>query len=102
MFLGTVIMIYILFLLGDNYVVNENLRLNKTLLSILIVLHPLFDLLRVFILRIKRGLSPYVADQNHIHHKLLNYFSGKHYLVVPAILIIEIIIVFLITKSFIN
>ena len=70
MFLGTVIMIHILFLLGDNYVINENFRLNKTLLSILIVLHPIVDLLRVFILIIKRWFSTYVSDQNNIHQKL--------------------------------
>ena len=71
MLLGTIIMVYILFLLSENYVINEKLSLNKTLLSVLIILYPLIDLLRVFVIRIKRGLSPFIADQNHIHHKLL-------------------------------
>ena len=101
MFLGTLIMIYVLFLLGDNYVLNKKLSLNKTLLSILIILYPLFDLFRVTVLRISKGLSPFVADQNHIHHKLLNLFNGKHYLVVITITIIEILLI-LFTKFLIN
>ena len=102
MLLGTIIMVYILYLLGDNYEVNKNLYLNKTLLSVLIVFHPLVDLLRVFFLRVIKGLSPYVADQNHIHHKLLNFYKEKHYKVVLAIMVTEIILILLITKSFIN
>lgn len=33
---------------------------------------PLFDTLRVFILRISKGQSPMVPDRNHLHHKLLD------------------------------
>ena len=32
---------------------------------------PLFDTLRVFVIRIMRGASPFVPDKNHIHHRLL-------------------------------
>lgn len=32
---------------------------------------PLFDTLRVMLTRIKKGLSPFEADKNHIHHLLL-------------------------------
>ena len=74
MFLGTLIMIYVLFLLGDNYVLNKKLSLNKTLLSILIILYPLFDLFRVTVLRISKGLSPFVADQNHIHQTIKSVY----------------------------
>lgn len=38
-------------------------------IGILIV--PLFDTLRVFTLRIVQGKSPFVADNQHIHHRLL-------------------------------
>ena len=37
-------------------------------IGILIV--PLFDLARVFIIRIKNGKSPLSADRNHFHHRL--------------------------------
>ncbi len=39
------------------------------LFSLLIV--PVFDTLRVMITRIKKGISPFKADKNHIHHLLL-------------------------------
>ena len=32
----------------------------------------LFDILRVFFLRIRRGQSPFHADRNHVHHLLIN------------------------------
>ena len=36
-----------------------------------ILIVPLFDSLRVFILRIKQGKSPFTADRQQIHHRLL-------------------------------
>jgi UDP-N-acetylmuramyl pentapeptide phosphotransferase/UDP-N-acetylglucosamine-1-phosphate transferase len=36
-----------------------------------ILIVPLFDSLRVFTLRIKQGKSPFKADRQHIHHRLL-------------------------------
>jgi UDP-N-acetylmuramyl pentapeptide phosphotransferase/UDP-N-acetylglucosamine-1-phosphate transferase len=37
-----------------------------------ILIIPVFDTLRVFTLRIIRGKSPFTADSNHIHHRLLS------------------------------
>lgn len=70
MLLGTLVMVYILNLLGDNYTFKNTIQINKTLFSVLVLLYPLTDLLRVFILRLKQGKSPFVADQSHIHHIL--------------------------------
>jgi UDP-N-acetylmuramyl pentapeptide phosphotransferase/UDP-N-acetylglucosamine-1-phosphate transferase len=36
-----------------------------------ILIVPLFDTLRVFMLRILKGKSPFKADKNHVHHRLL-------------------------------
>jgi UDP-N-acetylmuramyl pentapeptide phosphotransferase/UDP-N-acetylglucosamine-1-phosphate transferase len=36
-----------------------------------ILVVPIIDTLRVFFLRISKGLSPFTADKNHIHHRLL-------------------------------
>ena len=36
-----------------------------------VVAYPLVDTLRVFIHRSARGVSPFAADKNHIHHRLL-------------------------------
>jgi UDP-N-acetylmuramyl pentapeptide phosphotransferase/UDP-N-acetylglucosamine-1-phosphate transferase len=43
----------------------------KPVLARAILAYPLIDTLRVFILRALRGRSPFSADKNHIHHKLL-------------------------------
>lgn len=37
-----------------------------------ILIFPLFDTLRVFLLRVSQGKSPFSADHQHIHHCLLN------------------------------
>lgn len=37
-----------------------------------ILIFPLFDTLRVFLLRVSQGKSPFSADHQHIHHRLLN------------------------------
>ena len=37
-----------------------------------ILIIPMFDMLRVFFLRLKNGKSPFKADSNHIHHVLLD------------------------------
>jgi UDP-N-acetylmuramyl pentapeptide phosphotransferase/UDP-N-acetylglucosamine-1-phosphate transferase len=39
---------------------------------IAILLYPLFDMIRVFSLRLIKGKSPFVADRNHIHHLYLD------------------------------
>ena len=38
-----------------------------------ILIIPIFDTLRVFILRMFKGVSPFHPDKNHIHHKLLSF-----------------------------
>lgn len=44
---------------------------NSSILLLAILSYPLFDLLRVFIVRIIQKKSPFNADNNHIHHRLL-------------------------------
>jgi len=77
MLLGTLCMIYILNLLGKDFNFNSELIINKTLFAVLVLLYPLFDLLRVFMLRIKEGKSPFNADKRHIHHLLISKFSAS-------------------------
>jgi len=40
-------------------------------LAFAILIGPIFDTLRVFTLRIIKGTSPFTADRNHIHHRIL-------------------------------
>jgi len=43
----------------------------STVLSLAIISVPLLDMVRVFCMRIFKRKSPFSADMNHIHHKLL-------------------------------
>lgn len=45
---------------------------NAQIMFIAILSFPLLDTLRVFIIRIAKKGSPFKADRNHIHHKLLH------------------------------
>jgi UDP-N-acetylmuramyl pentapeptide phosphotransferase/UDP-N-acetylglucosamine-1-phosphate transferase len=40
-------------------------------LAVAILIGPIFDTLRVFVMRISSGVSPFTADRNHIHHRML-------------------------------
>jgi UDP-N-acetylmuramyl pentapeptide phosphotransferase/UDP-N-acetylglucosamine-1-phosphate transferase len=40
-------------------------------LTLAILIGPIFDTIRVFIIRIANGASPFEADRNHIHHRML-------------------------------
>jgi len=40
--------------------------------AIALLIMPIFDTFRVFTLRIVRGQSPFMADRNHLHHRLLD------------------------------
>ena len=71
LFLGTVIAIYLFYVLGAEYKLNPQFKMNKALLAIGVVLYPLVDLLRVFIIRIAQKKSPFHPDKNHLHHLLL-------------------------------
>ena len=45
---------------------------NKFVLLFAVFSFPILDTIRVFFLRIILGKSPFVADRNHLHHKLLD------------------------------
>jgi len=92
MLLGTLVMIYLLNVLGPDFSFNTVNPLNKVIFSVLVILYPLVDLLRVFILRIKDGKSPFVADQSHIHHFLIKLKYMNH---LKAVLLINLFSIFL-------
>ena len=98
LFLGTLIMIYLLFVLNGDYQFKNGFSINKVIFSVFVVLYPLVDLLRVFILRLMKGKSPFLPDNNHIHHWFLKLFNGKHFHSLISIMIIELFIIALITK----
>jgi UDP-GlcNAc:undecaprenyl-phosphate GlcNAc-1-phosphate transferase len=40
-------------------------------LTVAILIGPIFDTIRVFVIRVANGVSPFMADRNHIHHRIL-------------------------------
>ena len=94
--IGTLICIYCFEFLGPAFQLNFFSQNRKPFIAILMLLYPLIDLLRVFIIRIKAKTSPFVADKNHIHHLLLNKFNLSHKSTTVSIIICEILITLLI------
>jgi len=61
-------------------------------ISFAIIIVPLIDTLRVMTIRISNGISPFTADNNHIHHQLLK-LTPTHINITLLILITNIIII---------
>jgi UDP-N-acetylmuramyl pentapeptide phosphotransferase/UDP-N-acetylglucosamine-1-phosphate transferase len=59
------------------------------IVAICVLAVPLIDTLRVMITRLKKGLSPFQADKNHVHHLLLK-IGLKHREVTLVLLIVNI------------
>lgn len=45
---------------------------NGEVLAVSILIVPIIDTLRVIVLRLKKGVSPFIGDRSHIHHKMLD------------------------------
>jgi UDP-GlcNAc:undecaprenyl-phosphate GlcNAc-1-phosphate transferase len=58
-------------LIGLISVVNNPEVFSAPALAVAILIGPIFDTLRVFMVRISTGVSPFTADRNHIHHRML-------------------------------
>ena len=64
------------------------------------MLIPGLDLARLFLWRTMKKSEFFVSDQNHIHHILMNKFSGIKLQIVISLLILTPIIIFNFTQIF--
>jgi len=66
-------------------------------LTFAILIGPIFDTIRVFIIRIAKGTSPFVADRNHTHHRMLRlgFNHLQTTLILTSINVISIVMVLL-------
>jgi UDP-N-acetylmuramyl pentapeptide phosphotransferase/UDP-N-acetylglucosamine-1-phosphate transferase len=94
LFLGTLIAIYLFYVLGSEYTLKTPYSANKSLLAMSLIVYPLVDLLRVFVIRIRNKKSPFNPDQNHLHHLLVKR-GVSHYLIVLITLAISLIFLLL-------
>lgn len=54
-------------------------HISKPLFAIAVLVYPLMDTLRIFIYRALTGVSPFSADRNHIHHRLIDIGMNHKY-----------------------
>ena len=45
-------------------------NINPAIFAMSVLVYPLMDTFRVFLLRALKGQSPFLADRNHLHHKI--------------------------------
>lgn len=92
------------------FFINENYRLPQgngykfhasIATAICVVIIPVFDTLRVIIVRLRQGQSPFHADRNHLHHQFINlgFSHAKSVLYIGAINILMIVLAWLLRKQ---
>lgn len=76
--------------LNVGYLHDPSAYFNAPIIVMVLLIVPIFDTLRVFIVRIVKGGSPFIADRNHMHHILidngLNHFWASFSLWMVTIL----------------
>jgi UDP-GlcNAc:undecaprenyl-phosphate GlcNAc-1-phosphate transferase len=71
--LGYLMTLFVIVFNQHNIVVESYWHVNNApVVSFAILFIPLFDTLRVMMIRTLKGKSPFTADRNHIHHRILN------------------------------
>ncbi|WP_428656210.1 MraY family glycosyltransferase [Runella sp.] len=58
--------------LNVTYIHDSSAFFNAPILAVVLLIVPIFDTLRVFLVRILNRRSPFRADRNHMHHVLLD------------------------------
>ena len=75
-------------------------RVPTPLFAMAVIAYPLVDTFRIFIHRASRGVSPFAADRNHIHHRLMAHGLGHRGTTLVLFLYsITIIVLSLITRD---
>jgi UDP-GlcNAc:undecaprenyl-phosphate GlcNAc-1-phosphate transferase len=58
----------------DKHLMPQDMQsLSMPVMAMAIMVYPLVDTLRVFIVRAFHGQSPFTADKNHLHHRILRF-----------------------------
>lgn len=101
--IGLCIGISIIKLLNLTLAKDQNIYHNLSFLNILlgIVFIPVFDTIRVILIRLRQKKHPFSADRNHLHHFFLDR-KMSHLRTVLVIIIINLIIIIGNTLLFIN
>ena len=92
MVIGLLIAYQIISLLSSEHITAINYKTSNMPIVVLALLsYPLYDTLRVFIIRIREKKSPFSADRNHIHHKMidlgLTHIQASSFIILYTIII---------------
>lgn len=101
LFLGVTIALLVGYFLNSHNAVSTPCGMNRALFTLVTLCYPLLDTLRVFTMRLSKGLSPFRADRLHLHHKLLE-FGLNHFTATIALLVFNICIFIINASYFIN
>ncbi|MCC7301544.1 MAG: undecaprenyl/decaprenyl-phosphate alpha-N-acetylglucosaminyl 1-phosphate transferase [Bacteroidia bacterium] len=71
---------------------NFLLEISKPIFAMSVLVYPLIDTLRIFIYRLVRGVSPFSADKNHIHHQIID-LGLNHRQTVISVYVVNIFII---------
>lgn len=66
--------------------------ISKPIFAMAVLSYPLLDTLRIFIYRMIKGHSPFTADNNHIHHRLIK-LGLNHTLTVVVIYLFNLLLI---------
>jgi UDP-GlcNAc:undecaprenyl-phosphate GlcNAc-1-phosphate transferase len=79
LFIGLTIAIFSLKMLGlaGGTMYSKDFDVQKIGIVVALLSVPIFDTIRVFILRLLKNRSPFKADDNHVHHRLLSLGLGQ-------------------------
>lgn len=80
LFIGFLVAAIVINILTKDYHKDLNMSYisNFPLLMISALFVPVFDSIRVFIIRIQNNRNPFRPDRTHIHHVILDYFKLSH------------------------
>ena len=99
LFLGSLVSIYVVYILNNNYIIKESYDLNKVIYVFSILTYPIIDISRVVFIRIYNKKSPFLPDKNHIHHIIVSKFQS-HRLTVLTIYLVNILVLVILQLIF--
>ena len=70
--LGSVMSFFIFYTLNTSSFIVTDGYISRPLFVVLLLIYPLADTLRAFVIRVYKKQSPFVADRIHLHHRLIN------------------------------
>lgn len=103
--IGLIICILAIKVIGYDVSAIENkfiLNVSKPIFAMSVLVYPLVDTLRIFIYRAVRGVSPFSADRNHLHHRLIDIGLSHKGTVVTVYLFNILIIGLTLSLTFTN